>query len=202
MFDGLGEAFAKFAVRQRPQRFRVDEHQARLMEGTQEIFPLADVDPGLAADRGIDLRDDGRRHLYEGDTAVENGGDEARQIPDHAATQRDDQRLPVMSGADHFPAECFRLDHRFRRLASGDRVQGRVETGSFQGFHQGTGVKSSHRVVADNRRAQAGDPGLIERFSGLAEQAGFDEDRVGAVSEIDVDGRHGGIMKQAPCMSS
>ena len=34
VFDRLGEALVKLAVRQGAQRFRIDEHQARLVEGS------------------------------------------------------------------------------------------------------------------------------------------------------------------------
>ena len=34
VFDGLGEAFVKLAVRQRAQRFRIDDDQPRLVEGS------------------------------------------------------------------------------------------------------------------------------------------------------------------------
>ena len=40
----------------------------------------------------------------------------------NAATTGYDQRFPVMTCADHFAANCFRVRHRFRGLARGNFV--------------------------------------------------------------------------------
>ena len=105
MFDRLREALVKLAVRQRAQRFGIHDHQAGLVEGTQQVFPLGHIHAGLAADGGIHLRDDRRGNLHEGKSAVKDGGHEAREIAHHAAAERHDHRLAVMSRADHLAAQ-------------------------------------------------------------------------------------------------
>jgi len=56
VFDDLGVTRAEFALRQRVERRRIGEHQLRLVEGADEILAMRRIDAGLAADGGIDLR--------------------------------------------------------------------------------------------------------------------------------------------------
>ncbi len=51
VFGDLGVAGAKFALRQRVEQRGVGDHQNRLMEGADQIFAVAGIDAGLAADR-------------------------------------------------------------------------------------------------------------------------------------------------------
>ena len=55
VFHDLGVAGAELPRRKRGKRAGVGEHEARLMEGADEVLALLGVDAGLAADRGIDL---------------------------------------------------------------------------------------------------------------------------------------------------
>ena len=64
--------------------------QRGLVERADQILAGACVDRGLAADRRIDLREQGRRDLDEAAAALEDRGGEADEIADHAATERDD----------------------------------------------------------------------------------------------------------------
>ena len=56
VFHHLGVAGAEFALRQRIEQRGVGDHQDRLIERADQVLALAGVDRGLAADRGIDLR--------------------------------------------------------------------------------------------------------------------------------------------------
>src|SRR6185312_7043257 len=53
VFRHLGVARAELALAQGRERADVGEHQARLVEGADQILALPRVDAGLAADRGI-----------------------------------------------------------------------------------------------------------------------------------------------------
>ena len=53
----LGIAGAKFARAQRVERADVGQHQRGLMKGADEVLAMRRIDRGLAADRGIDLRE-------------------------------------------------------------------------------------------------------------------------------------------------
>ena len=85
----LGEAGAQFAVGQGAQHGGVGDHRARRMEGADQVLALRQVDRGLAADRGVDHRQQCRRQLHAVDAAHPAGRGEAGQIADHATAERD-----------------------------------------------------------------------------------------------------------------
>ena len=61
------------------------------MEGADQVLALRRVDAGLAADRGIDLRQQRGRHLHEAHAAAQDAGGKAGEIADDAAAQGDDE---------------------------------------------------------------------------------------------------------------
>ena len=91
----LGIARQQLAPGQGVEHLGVGQHQPRLVEGADQVLAMARVDAGLAADRGIDLRQQGGRHLDEVDAAQQRRGGKAGEIADHAAAQRDQRRLAV-----------------------------------------------------------------------------------------------------------
>ena len=91
----LGVSGAQFARRQRAQRAGVGQHHARLVERADQVLAALRVDPGLAADRGIHLRQQRGRDLHERQAAQGRRRGEPRQIADHAAAQRDDRGAPL-----------------------------------------------------------------------------------------------------------
>ena len=86
---GLDVAGAELARRQGGQRVDVGEHEARLVEGADEVLALGRIDAGLAADRGVDLRQQRGRHLHEAHAASHDACGEAGEIADNAAAERD-----------------------------------------------------------------------------------------------------------------
>ena len=60
------------------------------MEGADQVLALRRVDSGLAADGGIDLRQERRRDLHEAHAAPQDACREAGKIADHAAAKRND----------------------------------------------------------------------------------------------------------------
>ena len=91
VFDHLGEAFAVFTVGQGAERVGVGQHEARLVEGADEIFAGAGIHAGFAADRAVDLRHDRGRDLHERDAALVNGRDKPGEIANHAAAEGDNK---------------------------------------------------------------------------------------------------------------
>ena len=61
------------------------------MKGAEQVLAMRRVDAGLAADRGIDLRQQRGRHLHEIDAAADDRCGKAGEIADHAAAERDDE---------------------------------------------------------------------------------------------------------------
>ncbi len=87
VFDEFGIAGAEFALRQRIERRGVGQHQDRLMESADQILAVGGIDRGLAADRGIDLRQQRGRDLHVIEAAPRHRGGEAGEIADDAAAQ-------------------------------------------------------------------------------------------------------------------
>ena len=74
IFGDLGITGAELARGERVEQRGVGDHQDRLVEGADEILAMARVDGGLAADRGIDLRQERGRHLHVIDAAAHHRG--------------------------------------------------------------------------------------------------------------------------------
>ena len=90
--DRLPERGPHLALGERPQDLDIDDHGRRLMERTQEVLALREVDAGLATDRRVDLGDERRRDLDDPDAAQVDRGKEAGRIAERPAADRD-QRL-------------------------------------------------------------------------------------------------------------
>ena len=117
VFDDFGIAGAKFARRQRLQDVDVGEHQRRLMEGADQILAMRRIDSGLAADGGVDLRQQGRRNLHEARAAPHACGDEAGEIADDAAAKRDDEIASLDFRRQHLVADAAEDGKRLRGFA-------------------------------------------------------------------------------------
>ena len=65
------------------------------MKGAHQILSRGNVDPGLAADRAIDLGEQARRHLHEIAAAIDDGCGEACKIADDSAAERNDVIFPL-----------------------------------------------------------------------------------------------------------
>ena len=64
------------------------------MEGTDQVLALRRVDPGLAPDRTVDLRQKARGHLHESHPPPQDGGGETDQVTDDPAAQGHDDVAP------------------------------------------------------------------------------------------------------------
>ncbi len=95
-------------------------HRRRQVVGAGVVLALGQVDAGLAAVGGVDLGDEGRRHLDDRDAALVGVGAEAGQVADHAAAERDDVVLAGHPGAGQLAQHPLGLGHRLRRLAGLD----------------------------------------------------------------------------------
>ncbi len=87
VLDDLGVAAAHLARRQAVEHVQVGQHQPRLVEGADQVLAARRIDRGLAADRGVDLGQQGGRDLHEVDAALVDRGREAGEIADHAAAE-------------------------------------------------------------------------------------------------------------------
>ena len=156
------------------------------MEGADQVLALLGVDPGLAADRRIDLGEERGRHLHDADAAPQDARGEAGQVADHAAAKGDDavaaldaeleqalakrsehgKALACLSGLDHHLAEQ-------KLLLS----EARFERGKMQRRHIGVGHHGSARALERARDPPAG----------RGEQVLADDDGIAPPGKLDLD---------------
>ena len=84
-FHALGQSLGCLPRGKRPEGVRVDEHGAGLVERAHRVLHAVQVDGGLAAHRGIHLRQQGGGDVVKINAAHVGGGGKARQIAHHAA---------------------------------------------------------------------------------------------------------------------
>ena len=107
VLDDFGEAAAILALGERFQSGRIDEHEARGIERADKIFAFRKIDSGLAADGGIDLRDERGGNLHERNATQAGGSDEAGDVTDDASADGDYERVAIDAGADERAMEFF-----------------------------------------------------------------------------------------------
>jgi hypothetical protein len=100
IFSYLGIAGAELPRRQRIEHRGVGDDEHGLMEGAEQVLALRRIDPGLAADGGIDLGQQRGRHLDEIDAAAQDRSGKAGEIADHPAPERDDKIVALDLGRD------------------------------------------------------------------------------------------------------
>ena len=158
------------------------------MEGADQVLALGRVDPGLAADRAVDLGEQRRRDLHEADAAAHHRRGEAGEVADHPAAEGDDEVVaadllgdqPFDGALEPGPAlgrlagrqlEDRGLDRRPRPARP--RSAGRCSAATR------ASVRTATRAAAE----EGGDLG-----PGAGEEARADADVVGAGAERDGDG--------------
>ena len=180
----LGVAREQLAAGQRGQRVEVAEHQARLVEGADEVLALARIDRGLAADGAVDLREQRRGRLDEVDAAQQKARGEAGDVADHAAAQRDDQRAAFRAQVEQAVEQAAELVPVLGRLARRQLdAMGGDARGGEAGF-QARGVQARDRRVGDDEDAALGQERRAELARAL-EKAAADMDVVGPRAEVD-----------------
>src|SRR5215472_2426001 len=106
-FERLEQAGAKLALIEGGKDLGIDQDSLRLMKRAEKVLAAAKVHTGLAADAGVDLCQQSRRHLYDGDAAQKDGREETGAIADNAATQSHKQRLAISLSAYQLFSQPF-----------------------------------------------------------------------------------------------
>ena len=88
------------------------------------FLPASEVDAGLAADGGVDLREEGGGDLDVADAAHVDGGEEAGDVADDAATEGEEEGVAVGSGGGELLGEGFDAGHALVALACGKEEDG------------------------------------------------------------------------------
>ena len=81
------------------------------MERADQVLAVRRIDAGLAADRGIDLRQQRGRHLHEIDAAPHDRRGKAGEIADHAAAERDHEIVALDARRDQRLADLLEDRH-------------------------------------------------------------------------------------------
>src|SRR6056297_521874 len=80
VFDDLAVTGQVIAPAQGIEHGRVRQNEARLMERADQVLAVARVDPGLAAHRAVDLRQQRGGHLNEAHAPPQDRGGKARKV--------------------------------------------------------------------------------------------------------------------------
>jgi hypothetical protein len=178
------------AHRQGVEERGVGDHQARLMEGAHEVLAVGGVDPGLAADRGIDLGEQGGRDLHEAHAAADHRGREAGEVPDHAAPERDHEVAALDPGRQDRVADLREAGVALGRLARRHGHDSGPQAGVAERLREACRVERAHVLVRHDRgrpRPEGRDP-----LGRAGEEPPSDQDLVGAVAEGHRHGDGGG----------
>ena len=87
------------------------------MEGADQVLALRGVDAGLAADRGIHLREQRGRDLHEAHAAAQDRRGKAGEVADHAAAERHDEIAALEAQLEQALAQGLEHAEALRRLA-------------------------------------------------------------------------------------
>jgi hypothetical protein len=96
--DHLAEAADQLCRRQGGQQVEVADHPGGLVERADEILARTRVDAGLAADRGVDHGQQGRRDVDHPHPAQPGGRDEPADVGGGPTADRDDGVGPGEAG--------------------------------------------------------------------------------------------------------
>ena len=144
------------------------------------------IDGGLAAHRRVHVRQQRGRNLYQIDAALIAGGNEARQIADDTAAQRQHDAIAPDAIGDHDVEYAAGGAQRLVLLAIGqDHFHHPLP---LQALLERLGVQRRDHRIADQHRVAAGQV-RGQQFA-RTQQPGADQDRVGALAQADGEGLH------------
>ncbi len=89
VFHDLAITRQEIAGLKRAKRIGIGQNQRGLVKCADKVLALRGVDPGFAANRTVDLRQQRCRYLHKTNAAAQNRGGKAHQIADNAAAQSD-----------------------------------------------------------------------------------------------------------------
>ncbi len=122
--DGFLEAGAELAWGEGGEGGGVGEDGEGVVEAAGEVFACEEVDAGFAADGGVDLGEEGGGELNVANAAHVDGGEEAGDVAEDAATQSQENRSAVGAGLRELFEEALDGGEAFVLLAGGDEEDG------------------------------------------------------------------------------
>ena len=186
VFHHLGIACQQLAPGQGVEHLGVGQHQPRLVEGADHVLAVAGVDAGLAADRGIDLGEEGGRDLDEVDAAQQDRGGKAREVADDTAAQRHKRGLAVDAAVQQVAQQPAEARELLAALAGRHGHDRGIDTGIGERGGEARAIQRRHRLVAHDDDPRPGEQ-LLRQRAGAIDQAGADGDVVAAAGQIHAD---------------
>ena len=192
VFGDLGVARPQLAQRQGREHVGIGDDERRLVERADQVLALRRVDAGLAADRAVDLGEQGRRHLHEADAAAQDRSGEAREIADHAAAERDDEIAALQAHPQQPLAQRAELAEALGRLAGRQHDRAGQPVLRPEACLEHRKMQARHVLVRDDAAPRLGEAGR-DQPAGGGEQPRPDEYVVGAGAERHVHAAAGAL---------
>lgn len=199
VLDTLGQTGAEFARRKRAQRGRIGEDRSGLPEGPDHVLeersptgtacsdlaPLGpEVHRRLAADRGVDHRQERGRGLNERDSAHPCRRREAGNIADQTSAESNDQPRAIQAILGEELIEAFHRRQCLQRLVGGDCDGIDGQLGASQSLEEHRRVGRHHVLVGHHDDAWGVELGG-DRLGGAAQQTVGKEHLVGLPGNAD-----------------
>ena len=174
--DGLGQTVDEVAAGQGGQGVRVHDDQLGLPESTYDVFGIAKIHGGLAADGGIDHGKGGGGAVDKVDAAHIDGSGKPGKVAHHAAAHGYHKVAAPHAEVQHLPQHSFQ---NFKALA-GFALRHGDDGGvlALVGYH--LGVLCGHTAVGDHRHPAVQPGELVQVF----QRAALDDDVVAALTQI------------------
>ena len=127
------------------KNFRVDENDAGMVIGSEQVLPRSEIYSGLAADRCIHLGEDRGGDLNQVDATHVERGEQPGDVADYASAERDQDGFAVGAQADQSFRHGFNGGQFLGRLAVGNLQNLGFEARGNQRFQQFATQATTHR---------------------------------------------------------
>src|SRR5262249_1159138 len=156
------------------------------MERADEVLAVAGIDRGLAADRGIDLRQQRGGNLNIVETTADNRGGKAGEIADDTAAERHHHIGALDARGNQRFADSLEHRETFRSLARWHRHRRGADAGGTKCSLRRGKMVPCDRFVGDDRGLGAA-PQRSNFFAQQGQLTTPDDDVVAALAERDID---------------
>ena len=155
ILNDLAQARADLTRIERFQRIAVNQYPFRLIKRAEQVLSSRMVDCHLAANGGIHLCQQRRRHLNQMNAAQIGARRIARQVADHAAAQRNHIVLPGQMRIQKRVIQLLKLRHALGRFARGQDKQADLRPRQLKLTPKHVGIQRRDVFIRHNHRSPA-----------------------------------------------